>query len=169
MQKQETIPSPCGRVWSPVIQIWFSAKCFVSVSLSYCRSILNWGKARSPTWRWSCSTHRAFLLTVPAWDSSHAASVQYSCRWLFDSFWRPPRLLDILSIQKKMKRWHPSVVDDAHAVVSVRIKREFADTDQRPLLCFQTQALHRDSGCTCRLLPRLRESVFAVRPAHRCI
>ena len=31
--------------------------------------------------------------------------------------------------------------NDAHAVASVRIKREFADTDQGSLPCVQTQAL----------------------------
>ena len=76
---------------------------------------------------------------------------------------------DLSLLQKFLSEADENKTDDAHAVASVRIKREFADTDQRSLLCIQTQALHRDSGCTCRLLPRLRESVFAVRPAHRCI
>ena len=44
-------------------------------------------------------------------------------------------------LQKFLSGADENKTDDAHAVASAKIKREFADTDQRSLLCIQTQAL----------------------------
>ena len=44
-------------------------------------------------------------------------------------------------LQKFLSEADENKTDDAHAIASVRIKREFADTDQRSLPCVQTQAL----------------------------
>ena len=44
-------------------------------------------------------------------------------------------------LQKFLSEADESKANDAHAVASARIKREFADTDQRSLPCVQTQAL----------------------------
>ena len=48
---------------------------------------------------------------------------------------------DLSLLQKFLSEAGESKANDAHAVASVRIKREFADTDQRLLPCVQTQAL----------------------------
>lgn len=48
---------------------------------------------------------------------------------------------DLCLLQKFLSGADESKANDAHAVASVRIKREFADTDQRSLPCVQTQAL----------------------------
>ena len=48
---------------------------------------------------------------------------------------------DLSLLQKFLSEADENKTDDAHAVASVRIKREFADTDQRSLLCIQRQAL----------------------------
>ena len=48
---------------------------------------------------------------------------------------------DLSLLQKFLSEADESKANDAHAVASVRIKREFADTDQRSLPCVQTQAL----------------------------
>ena len=48
---------------------------------------------------------------------------------------------DLSLLQKFLSEADENKTDDVHAVASVRIKREFADTDQRSLLCIQTQAL----------------------------
>ena len=48
---------------------------------------------------------------------------------------------DLSLLQKFLSKADENKTDDAHAVASVRIKREFADTDQRSLPCVQTQAL----------------------------
>ena len=48
---------------------------------------------------------------------------------------------DLCLLQKFLSEADENKTDDAHAVASVRIKREFADTDQRSLPCVQTQAL----------------------------
>ena len=47
--------------------------------------------------------------------------------------------LDLL--QKFLSEADESKTNDAHAVAAARIKREFADTDQRSLPCIRTQAL----------------------------
>lgn len=44
-------------------------------------------------------------------------------------------------LQKFLSEADESKANDAHAVAAARIKREFAGTDQRSLLCIQTQAL----------------------------
>ena len=48
---------------------------------------------------------------------------------------------DLSLLQEFLSEADENKTDDAHAVASVRIKREFADTDQRSLPCVQTQAL----------------------------
>ena len=48
---------------------------------------------------------------------------------------------DLSLLQKFLSEADENKTDDAHAIASVRIKREFADTDQRSLPCVQTQAL----------------------------
>ena len=48
---------------------------------------------------------------------------------------------DLSLLQKFLSGADENKTDDAHAVASVRIKREFADTDQRSLPYVQTQAL----------------------------
>ena len=48
---------------------------------------------------------------------------------------------DLSLLQKFLSAADESKVNDSHAVASVRIKREFADTDQRSLPCIQVQAL----------------------------
>lgn len=48
---------------------------------------------------------------------------------------------DLSLLQKFLSKADENKTDDAHAVASVRIKHEFADTDQRSLPCVQTQAL----------------------------
>ena len=48
---------------------------------------------------------------------------------------------DLSLLQKFLSEADESKVNDGHAVASVRIKREFADTDQRSLPCVQTRAL----------------------------
>ena len=48
---------------------------------------------------------------------------------------------DLSLLQKFLSEADENKTDDAHAVASAKIKREFADTDQRSLLCIQTQAL----------------------------
>ena len=48
---------------------------------------------------------------------------------------------DLSLLQKFLSEANESKVNDSHAVASVRIKREFADTDQRSLPCVQTRAL----------------------------
>ena len=48
---------------------------------------------------------------------------------------------DLSLLQKFLSEADESKANDAHAVASVRIKREFADTDQRSLPCVQTRAL----------------------------
>ena len=48
---------------------------------------------------------------------------------------------DLSLLQKLLSEADENKTDDAHAIASVRIKREFADTDQRSLPCVQTQAL----------------------------
>ena len=48
---------------------------------------------------------------------------------------------DLSLLQKFLSGADENKADDAHAVASVRIKREFADTDQRSLPYVQTQAL----------------------------
>ena len=48
---------------------------------------------------------------------------------------------DLSLLQKFLSEADESKVNDSHAVASVRIKREFADTDQRSLPCVQTRAL----------------------------
>ena len=48
---------------------------------------------------------------------------------------------DLSLLQKFLSEANESKTNNAHAVASVRIKREFADTDQRSLPCVQTQAL----------------------------
>ena len=48
---------------------------------------------------------------------------------------------DLNLLQKFISEADESKANDSHAVASVRIKREFADTDQRSLPCIQTQAL----------------------------
>ena len=48
---------------------------------------------------------------------------------------------DLSLLQKFLSEADESKANDAHAVASVRIKCEFADTDQRSLPCVQTQAL----------------------------
>ena len=48
---------------------------------------------------------------------------------------------DLSLLQKFLSEANESKTNDAHAVASVRIKREFADTDHRSLPCVQTQAL----------------------------
>ena len=50
---------------------------------------------------------------------------------------------DLSLLQKFLSEADESKVNDSHAVASVRIKREFADTDQRSLPCVQTRALKR--------------------------
>ena len=44
-------------------------------------------------------------------------------------------------LQKFLSEADENRTNDSHAAASARIKREFADTDQRSLLCIQTQAL----------------------------
>ena len=48
---------------------------------------------------------------------------------------------DLSLLQKFLSKADENKTDDAHAVASVRIKREFADTDHRSLPCVETQAL----------------------------
>ena len=48
---------------------------------------------------------------------------------------------DLSLLQKFLSEADENKTDDAHAIASVRIKREFADTDRRSLPCVQTQAL----------------------------
>ena len=48
---------------------------------------------------------------------------------------------DLSLLQKLLSEADENKTDDAHAVAAARIKREFADTDQRSLPCVQTQAL----------------------------
>lgn len=48
---------------------------------------------------------------------------------------------DLSLLQKFLSEADESKANDSHAVASVRIKREFADTDQRSLPCVQTRAL----------------------------
>ena len=48
---------------------------------------------------------------------------------------------DLCLLQKFLSEADENKTDDAHAVAAARIKREFADTDQRSLPCVQTQAL----------------------------
>lgn len=48
---------------------------------------------------------------------------------------------DLSLLQKFLSEANESKTNDAHAVASVRIKCEFVDTNQRSLLCIQTQAL----------------------------
>ena len=48
---------------------------------------------------------------------------------------------DLSLLQKFLSEANESKANDAHAVASVRIKREFADMDHRSLPCVQTQAL----------------------------
>ena len=48
---------------------------------------------------------------------------------------------DLSLLQKFLSEADENRTNDSHAAVSARIKREFADTDQRSLLCIQTQAL----------------------------
>ena len=48
---------------------------------------------------------------------------------------------DLNLLQKILSEADENKTDDAHAVASARIRREFADTDQRSLPCVQTQAL----------------------------
>ena len=48
---------------------------------------------------------------------------------------------DLIMLQKFLSEANESKTNDAHSVASVRIKREFADTDQRSLPCVQTRAL----------------------------
>lgn len=48
---------------------------------------------------------------------------------------------DLSLLQKFLSEADENKTDDAHAVASAKIKREFADTDQRLLPCVQTQAL----------------------------
>ena len=48
---------------------------------------------------------------------------------------------DLSLLQKFLSEADGSKTNDAHAAASVRIKREFADTDQRSLPCIQTRAL----------------------------
>ena len=48
---------------------------------------------------------------------------------------------DLSLLQKFLSEADEHKTDDAHAVASVRIKREFADTNQRSLPCIRTQAL----------------------------
>ena len=48
---------------------------------------------------------------------------------------------DLSLLQKFLSEADENKVNDSHAVASVRIKREFADTDQRSLLCIQAQAI----------------------------
>ena len=48
---------------------------------------------------------------------------------------------DLSLLQKFLSEADGSKTNDAHAAASVRIKCEFADTDQRSLPCVQTQAL----------------------------
>ena len=48
---------------------------------------------------------------------------------------------DLNLLQKFLSEADENKTDDAHAVASARIRREFADTDQRSLPCVQTQAL----------------------------
>lgn len=48
---------------------------------------------------------------------------------------------DLSLLQKFLSEADGSKTNDAHAVAAARIKREFADTDQRSLPCVQTQAL----------------------------
>ena len=48
---------------------------------------------------------------------------------------------DLSLLQKFLSEADENKTDDAHAIASVRIKREFADTDQRSLICIQTQAI----------------------------
>ena len=48
---------------------------------------------------------------------------------------------DLSLLQKFLSEADENKTDDAHAVASVRIKREFADTDHRLLPCVQTRAL----------------------------
>lgn len=48
---------------------------------------------------------------------------------------------DLNLLQKFLSEADESKADDAHAVASARLKRAFADTNQRSLPCIQTQAL----------------------------
>ena len=48
---------------------------------------------------------------------------------------------DLSLLQKFLLEANESKANDAHAIASVRIKREFADMDHRSLPCVQTQAL----------------------------
>ena len=48
---------------------------------------------------------------------------------------------DLILLQKFLSEANESKTNDAHAAAAARIKCEFADTDQRSLLCVQTQAL----------------------------
>ena len=48
---------------------------------------------------------------------------------------------DLGLLQKFLSEADENKTDDAHAIASVRIKRELADTDQRSLICIQTQAI----------------------------
>ena len=48
---------------------------------------------------------------------------------------------DLSLLKKFLSEADENKTDDAHAVASVRIKREFADTDHRLLPCVQTRAL----------------------------
>ena len=48
---------------------------------------------------------------------------------------------DLSLLQKFLSEANESKTNDAHAVASVRIKREFANTNQRSPLCIQTQAI----------------------------
>ena len=48
---------------------------------------------------------------------------------------------DLSLLQKFLSEADEGKANDAHAVAAARIKREFADTDQRSLPCVQTQAL----------------------------
>ena len=48
---------------------------------------------------------------------------------------------DLSLLQKFLSEADENKTDDAHAIASVRIKRELADTDQRSLICIQTQAI----------------------------
>ena len=48
---------------------------------------------------------------------------------------------DLSLLQRILSTADKSKTNDAHAVASAKIKRKFADTDQRSLACVQTQAL----------------------------
>ncbi len=48
---------------------------------------------------------------------------------------------DLSLLQKFLSEADESRINDSHAAASAKIKREFADTDQRSLSCIQARAL----------------------------